>query len=349
MALADSSLTLQIDYNPGPPPKPTLRNIDSSTVMRIVPTGTPRVAAKVDVNFVFQLTPNGVVTQIPVTDVAKDDGTGGYRLSSNQVNVLAKALYAQLQAATVPVNPDTKVVTKRIEVQLPPDPTTIPPNVPASIPTTNQLTVSFEFILSTAALSSYGGAGSLAARQSGYGASQATATVSRDPMMRRTSTGVAAQIDGFDPPPLPAKGQTDLDVVLTQEPPPLPASIVNAAQTDINKLLAKAAAANVPPGILNMGGTFQLPGSVKIQIPGTNQTIDLPGTVALSLPNPTPAAAPPRTPIIVPQAHSINVSVPVTNIARQPKQGGLFHRDKAPISPQNPTKPPLVERLLNRP
>ena len=99
------------------------------------------------------------------------------------------------------------------------------------------------------------------------------------------------------------------------------------------------------------GAMLHLNGNANVQVPGTNQIASIPGTLALPLSQngATPAGLAASPVVVTPPQSPINISIPVTNNTARPRRYGLFHRGKEPISPSNPTKPPLMERLLNRP
>jgi hypothetical protein len=79
---------------------------------------------------------------------------------------------------------------------------------------------------------------------------------------------------------------------------------------------------------------------------GTNQPITIPNPTTLVLPSAAPAQTA-QSLVVVPRSPSVNVSVPVTNNNSSPARrlGSLFHRRNTPATPQNPTRPPLLERL----
>jgi hypothetical protein len=312
-----------------------------------------------------------VLAEIILPKVPLDPATGAYTVPTDQLNYLATTLYQKLQSGTIPLTPDLAIGTKRVEVQFPPPPGQTA--LPAVVPTTNQLSVSFEIVLSARTPAAPVGGVARQARMAAPGAVAARAG-QRDPQAVHASTEVAARAGLSQLPPLPQDSPEDPDVVVTQNVAPAPAA-PPAATTTVPAAVAlppltvtapvptPAAGINIPipggtiqvPGtggsvqLPGTGGTLHLPGTVRVQLPGSTGSVEVPGTVELPV-NGTPAA-PPQThqTLVATPAPSINVNVPVTNIARQPRHSGLFHRNTGPISPQNPTRPPLLERLLNRP
>ena len=310
--------------------------------------------------FVFQISPtNRVLTEIVEANVPFDAATGGYTLTATQVDDLAKQVVAKLGTGNITLTPDTALMTKRIEVQLP---TPVGGPIPPVIPTTNQLTINFEIILA-----SLGPADSKAlfARQATI--PRMSPAQSFDAMARRVAMSPKDRDELAELPPLPgaAEAEAQVEPVPPAPLPQIPGVPVPVTLPDPPILPNPAALTGISipvnggsfqvPGIggnvqlPGTGGILNLPGTVRVRIPGTTQDVEVPGTMALPMNGATPAAAVPGPLIIAPRQPAINVSVPVTNIARQHKQGGLFHRNQGPISPQNPTRPPLTERLLNRP
>jgi hypothetical protein len=269
----------------------------------------------INARFVFVGTANTLLPPIDLTSIPFDEGTGLYVMGASHIEELATSLFKQVIDNNLAIAPTTTAQTSRIAVAPQPGNT--------AFGTLNQLTVGFEFTLAVPpATTANPPAESAMLRASFNQPSFATAP---------TPEAAASSIL----PPLPTPGRLSPASPGGQAPVVLPAAFRPVQDTT----------------------TPAAPQGGQVAAP----TATAPQAAAVPGPQPAPAAQPfpqgfadaaallsraaasqPPTVMVLPQrAPIVNVEVPITN--ESPKRHGLFHRE--PISPSNPARRPILERL----
>lgn len=300
----------------------SLRRFPADTRLRIQPTGRSQAlydAINLRVTFAVPGRANTVAPPIDLLNVPRQDDF--YFLQAGHLDQIANGLQQMLKTSAIPV--PTEVSAASVLVTPVPNPTDTTP--PPTSRTSNPLRITFEYVL---------------------GPKPTTTAVAATP----EALGAPAAAVALSPTP--------------SEPPALP--IVRFASPEPADPMVRPTALEQPPAQISPaafqqgGGGAGLP--VQPTAPASTATPPTPTRIQvdLNLPPLPPAGVPGVTPgtsanppasqssqtlLVVPQrAPSINLSVPITN---QPSQRhGLFHRE--PISPANPARRPLLERLRGR-
>jgi hypothetical protein len=156
--------------------------------------------------------------------------------------------------------------------------------------------------------------------------------------------------------PLPASARRD-DLTLKTAFQPTPAPPAGSGLTLPLTVSSPAATVSMTANALGVTGSATLPGPATI--PSDLSLINAAGggtfspqMVALINALAARKAATPTVVVVPPRAPTINVQVPVNNTMNPAKaeRHSMFHRrNKQNATPQNPTRPPLMERLRGNP
>lgn len=121
-----------------------IKPLPSNQVVRILPTNPVTETSPAAVRFLFSLADRTVVDEITVPNVTFANGV--YALTSKQLSAVVKELQSRLAANGLAPQPASAFTTRRVTVQ--------PKASESVLPTANQLTVNFEFLLSQAPVNS---------------------------------------------------------------------------------------------------------------------------------------------------------------------------------------------------
>jgi hypothetical protein len=328
------------------------RKLPSDVSLTIFPVGVaPQGPLTVQLTFPFSATT--VLEPIVLQKVTPDPKTGAITLNSTDLDDLLKKLVDSVKASGLAITPNAVIVSSSIVVQPPADPS----GVTHSYTTSNQLPVMFSFVIqpgkpaagsqapakpatagtaapaaSATAMAASGlwpkgySRGIVPAREAGTESQDGQNSSFRFTSSRvdRAARRTAADADEDEPfPNFFAQDQGGGSVIRTQ---------------------AGGSPLTVTPPSLP---SLTLPPGTTMTIPGTNQTLTIPNPTQVTIPSGAPAQLA-HSLLVMPRTPPVNVSVPVTNNATPPRQScGLFHRRNA--TPQNPTRPPLLERLMGNP
>ena len=331
-SLADPNLKIQVKARRnddgtiatvGPIPFPPVTSI------RLVPMGSDR-PDKVAVRFAIPISTTGVASPLEILDVEPDPSSGVITLDSSQLDLLAKKFLATL--AGTDLTSKTTYTTSKIEV--------VPlPDTGASFTTTSPLTVTLEFVIPAASATP---AANAAPKVASAKPATVAGTLTSAPAGRPRAEGGYQRLDAG-----PASYTRSASLSSASEG----GNLQHISNGTDPRMRRTAATADEPAELPRLLGQLDGRGSV-VRTQADGSSVTAPSTV--TIPNPSTVVIPGSTPaqtaqslVVVPRTPPINVTVPITNnMAPSRRSGGLFHRRKEPATPQNPTRPPLMERLL---
>lgn len=316
------------------------RGVPSGRIVRILPANTSNLDKFADVSFEFLVPapPKATVLKaITIKDVELDLANKCYFLSEKQIDELASQIEVLLQGAKPSPGPESATFTTRgVTLSIPAMSianSVTPPRKPHQVRTTNQLTINYEFVVVQ-----IDGAPSAA-----IAAREPASTPRRDAQALRAS----AQ-EPVIPPPVPpldlgglpalpepdqnagdaAENPTDagLDAPTPEAPPERP------VERDVSQGADDEPASETPPTVI--------PAAVPPPTTPTPAPDNRGATVVV------PASGASQMVVVAPQPPTVNVAVPITNVAKPPHRG-LFRRE--PATPQNPARRSLLQRAINGP
>jgi hypothetical protein len=302
-------------------------------------------------------TPNAAGVMEDTTAAMLDASSGVITLTAGTLNNLAGKIVTGITGTNLALTPNAVIVTSGIVLQPPPDASG---KVVPAYSTSNQLGVLFEFVIqpppkagtgsqtivnpvNSNPLSGSSAAAAMAASglwPAGYsrGIVPAREFVNGDDDAQKSAFRLASR--GSVPPPRRVAADPSETGQLQRlfEPDQENGSVIRTQQTP-----APPAPGPVQPA---GGSPVTLPPGTTFTIPGTNQTVTIPNPTTFVMPNAAPTQAA-QSLVVVPRTPPINVSVPVTNNPAPARRfGRLFRHQTTPATPQNPTRPPLLERLI---
>jgi hypothetical protein len=368
--VADTTLTLRVNAvldAGGTPVFASLKDdpIPPDSKLRLLPLAGNATKDPVDIRFIFPYSSSAILEPIVIANLTPDPSTGVITLNSDQLKkILIKQLVDQITKSNLAIIPTTVLLSRSIEVQ--PHPKQQNDPIPPSSSTTNPLTVNFEFVIQPAPAKAAAAAAKQTALMGPIGTIGQT-SMSGPPMMGAPARDYGGSATGLVPANAlePAADTTPNFRFASRGNDPMTRRIsadnaefaqispFRALNTDSGSVVRTQSAPAPPAG--GNGGTITLPGGGTVAIPGAGGTVTIPGTGnTVTIPNPGSVVIPnPAGPqqaahslVVVPRTPPINVTVPVTNNNTPPRHsGGLFHRQRTPATPQNPTRPSLLERL----
>jgi hypothetical protein len=300
-----------------------LREMSKREQVRFQPTSKTLAPPKVNVELRFETlsTPEGVVAPIiTVEGVEFNQAENVYILNDGHLSNIGKTLAFYFANAGIAV--PTEVTTSSVHV------TPVPLNdgeSTLSARTTNNLKIKIEFVLGTNPTAATTNAAPSAQVESMVPASPgaklqvgAIAAAERPaPALEPAAGDAQMRLTAFEPtPPAPAEpAAPTFQPIPIQDPPASPAT---GAGLTVGPITAPSATATAPAPAATAPST-------PTAAPSTTSS-------TLVVMPPLPAAAP-----------TVRVNVPIVNEA--PKKHGLFHRDREPISPTNPARRSLLDRV----
>lgn len=308
----------------------------SGSRVRFLPAAAPSLADKAEVSLEFPVASpkTTVLNAFRISDVVFENGC--YVLKEAQLNDLAARIEALLAGSSLDPKAESTFTTRNVTLSIP------SANPTHQLRTTNQLTVNFEFVVVQAP-----------------GAASATTTVAAtpapepepEPEPRRDDGARKASADKIViPPPVrhleldelssPPQSQ-DRDMEAADAPAPM-APFERLPQRVALQEAPEPPAPEAPPVTI----PAPAPPSTTTPTPTPPQTPTTDNNRPTTVVVPAPGAS--QTIVVAPQPPSVNVSVPITNVAK-PAHRGLFRRDREPATPQNPARRSLLQRAINGP
>jgi len=336
--LADPALTVVIQTKAGST-QPGVPTVAKGTTVRLVPLTSKR-PNEVAVKFTIPIADNQTIGPFEITGLKPNQKTGVVTLSEAQLNDKIEEIFGLLTIAKKATGPGTTYETNPIEVIL--------DLKGSSVKTSNKLSILFQSqtgpSASTAPASTATNTAlaSNAFRPPSQGAASAIAT-SAGAQAARKNSSTFQRVSASDRAVLQASTRGGSASTSNQSDPSVRLiSADNAEPDQLPELLGQADGAGTV--VRTQNGAPATPGNVTTLGLGNTVTIPNPSTVVI--PGSTPAQTA-QSLVVMPRSPAINVTVPVTNNTAPPRRsGGLFHRRKEPATPQNPTRPPLLERLI---
>lgn len=314
--------------------------VDHGTTVRVL-SSVPQSAketARARLEFPVGAPKATVLSAIEIADVPLDPTNNCYVLDEAKLNDIAAQIEAMIAGSKLAPGPDSTFTTSRVSLWIP----SMEPK--RWMKTTNNLTVNYEFVVSQAP--------AVASPAAGAALSSTPASRRDDQMLKASDERIvipppSRPLDLDALPALPRSQPWDIEEA-AGEPFEIDDEDALAPPTRFERSAPRIAfqegAEEPAPSATDLGVPAPTPTTIPPPSPPSPSTSsdDRPAAVVVPVPGGS------QTVVVAPQPPSVNVSVPINNIAKPPRRG-LFHRDREPATPQNPARRSLLQRAINGP